>query len=55
MAAAAFGFFMNVVSSNFDLFAWYFLHLFFLLPLFGDGRAIIFGIRHWRSVVDIGE
>lgn len=55
VAAAAFGFFMNVVSPNFDLFAWYFLHLFFLLPLFGDGRAIIFGIRHWRFVVDIGE
>ncbi|QPK81164.1 hypothetical protein G7Y41_09030 [Schaalia sp. ZJ405] len=55
MSAALFGVLMHLTLPNFDLLGWYVIHLFNLLPLFGDGKAAIFGIRHWRSVVDLGK
>lgn len=32
---------------------WYMGHAVFLLPLFADGRAVLSGLRHWRSPREI--
>lgn len=53
MAVVTFGVFIYFVFPNSGLLGWYVVHLFFLFPFFGDGRAIIFGLRHWRSVVHL--
>ncbi|MDO4666021.1 MAG: hypothetical protein Q4A71_07490 [Actinomycetaceae bacterium] len=51
VTVAAFGMIMNIWFPNFDLLGWYIFHLIYLLPFFGDGKAMIFGIRHWSSVI----
>lgn len=33
---------------------WYLGHALFLLPIFGDGRAVLSGLRHWRIPREVG-
>ncbi|PKZ45223.1 hypothetical protein CYJ68_04760 [Gardnerella vaginalis] len=55
VVASLFGICLNFMFPNSGLIGWYIFHLFYLLPIFADGRSIIFGIRHWSSVVYIGK
>lgn len=55
IAAVAFGVILSIVFPNSGLLGWYALHLLFLLPFFGDGRALVIGVRNWGSQVRVNR
>ena len=48
-AAAAVGLGLWVGTPHLALHWWFLAHLVFLLPVFGDGRSLLIGVRAWVS------
>ena len=48
-ASAAAGCLLFAAAPGLWLHWWFWLHLAFLAPLFGDGRSLIIGVRHWST------
>ncbi|WP_216387108.1 hypothetical protein [Arcanobacterium phocae] len=55
IVAVVFGFILSIVFPDSGLLGWYVLHLLFLLPIFGDGRALVFGVRNWGRQVRVNQ
>lgn len=53
--AALIGIVLGFFPLTADLRMWYLLHLVFLLPFFGDGRALLLGLRTGGSTVEVGS
>ncbi|WP_255771677.1 hypothetical protein [Pseudarthrobacter sulfonivorans] len=53
VAAAAAGLVLWAAVPGLLLHWWFWPHLVFLAPLFGDGRSLVVGIRHWSARVPL--
>ena len=54
LADASLGFALWCVMPGSGLHFWFIGHLVFVLPLFGDGRAIVSGARRWAETGVVG-
>lgn len=45
------GFMLYLFVPHTYIYIWYFLHLLFLLPFFGDGKSCILGLLHWHDLI----
>lgn len=52
-AAAAVGGVLKLILDDSALYLWYLLHLLFLLPMFGDGKSLIIGLRAWSTPISL--
>lgn len=53
LLTASIGIVLFVTVPFFQIHLWYFLHVLFILPVFSDGRSMVFGLLRWNSFVHL--